>query len=63
MRRATNLNDNKTLILHPASTIFAEYSEEEKAVMAIKPTMLRLSVDIEDYDDILEDLQRGIDIL
>ena len=31
--------------------------------MAIKPTMLRLSVDIEDYDDILEDLQRGIDIL
>lgn len=63
IRRATNINDNKTLILHPASTIFAEYSEEEKAVMAIRPTMLRLSVGIEDHDDILEDLQRGLDSL
>jgi len=29
IRRATNINDNKTLVLHPSSTIFAEYSEEE----------------------------------
>jgi O-acetylhomoserine (thiol)-lyase len=63
IRRATNINDNKTLILHPASTIFAEYSEEEKAVMAIRPTMLRLSVGIEDHEDLTEDLQRGLDSL
>lgn len=63
IRRATNINDNKTLILHPASTIFAEYSEAEKAAMGIRPTMLRLSVGIEDHDDILEDLQRGLDSL
>ena len=61
IRRATNINDNKTLILHPASTIFAEYSVEERAVMAIRPTMLRLSVGIEDHGDIVEDLQRGLD--
>ena len=63
IRRATNINDNKTLILHPASTIFAEYSDEEKVVMGIRPTMLRLSVGIEDLEDILEDLQRGLDSL
>ncbi len=63
IRRATNINDNKTLILHPASTIFAEYNEEEKAVMDIRPTMLRLSVGIEDHDDIVKDLQRGLDSL
>ena len=63
IRRATNINDNKTLILHPASTIFAEYSEEEKAVMGIRPTMLRLSVGIEDHEDLLEDLQRGLESL
>ena len=61
IRRATNINDNKTLILHPASTIFAEYSEEERIVMAIRPTMLRLSVGIEDYDDLIDDLERGLD--
>lgn len=63
IRRATNINDNKSLILHPASTIFAEYSETEQRDMAIRPTMLRLSVGIEDQEDILEDLQRGLDSL
>lgn len=63
IRRATNINDNKTLILHPASTIVAEYSEEEKISMGIRPTMLRLSVGIEDLEDLLEDLQRGFELL
>jgi O-acetylhomoserine (thiol)-lyase len=60
VRRATNINDNKTLILHPASTIFAEFSEDEKRAMSVSSTMLRLSAGIEDYDDLLEDLQRGV---
>ncbi len=59
VRRATNINDNKSLILHPASTIFAEYSDEEKKRMAIRPTMLRLSAGIEDYEDLIIDLQKG----
>ncbi|MEJ2691363.1 MAG: PLP-dependent transferase [Deltaproteobacteria bacterium] len=63
IRRATNVNDNKTLILHPASTIFAEYPEEEKVTMGIRPTTLRLSVGIEDQDDLLDDLQRGLELL
>jgi O-acetylhomoserine (thiol)-lyase len=63
IRRATNINDNKTLILHPASTIFAEYSAAEKDDMGLRPTMLRLSVGIEDHEDLLDDLQRGLETL
>ena len=60
VRRATNIHDNKTLILHPASTIFCEYSAEEKAKMEVSENLLRLSVGIEDPEDILEDLTAAI---
>jgi O-acetylhomoserine (thiol)-lyase len=60
VRRATNINDNKTLIIHPASTIFCEYSTEDKVSMGVRDTMLRLSVGIEDVEDILEDIGRGL---
>ncbi|NOX26418.1 MAG: O-acetylhomoserine aminocarboxypropyltransferase/cysteine synthase [Deltaproteobacteria bacterium] len=63
IKRATNINDNKTLILHPASTIFVEYGEAEKTAMGLRSTMLRLSVGIEDYEDLLDDLQRGLKTL
>ncbi len=63
VRRATNINDNKTLILHPFSTIFAEYSDGEKEAMGVLPTMLRLSVGIEDIDDLYEDMSRGLQSL
>ncbi len=56
VRRATNIHDNKTLILHPASTIFCEYSLDEKAGMEVGEDLMRLSVGIEDAADILEDL-------
>jgi O-acetylhomoserine (thiol)-lyase len=60
VRRATNINDNKTLVLHPASTIFCEYSAEEKSAMGVSDSMLRLAVGIEDVEDIIEDLERGL---
>jgi O-acetylhomoserine (thiol)-lyase len=63
IRRATNINDNKTLILHPASTIFTEYPEEEKLAMGVRPNMLRLSVGIEDYEDLIDDLEEGFKAL
>ncbi len=56
IRRATNLNDNKSLIIHPWTTIYAEYSDEMKKKMGLRDTMLRLSVGIEDIDDLIEDL-------
>jgi O-acetylhomoserine (thiol)-lyase len=63
VRRATNINDNKTLVLHPASTIFCEYSAEQKAAMGVSDSMLRLSVGIEDVEDVIEDLERGLAVL
>jgi O-acetylhomoserine (thiol)-lyase len=60
VRRATNINDNKTLALHPASTIYCEYSAEEKAAMGVSDSMLRLAVGIEEVEDIIEDLERGL---
>jgi O-acetylhomoserine (thiol)-lyase len=60
VRRATNINDNKSLILHPASTIYCEYSPPAQREMGVSDSMLRFSVGIEDLDDIIEDLERGL---
>ncbi|MDR1453751.1 MAG: aminotransferase class I/II-fold pyridoxal phosphate-dependent enzyme [Candidatus Margulisbacteria bacterium] len=61
IRRATNLNDNKTLIIHPASTIFSEYSAEQKTAMGVPETLIRLAVGIEDLADLQEDLQQALE--
>ncbi len=60
IRRATNLNDNKTLIIHPASTIFGEYSPELKKQMGVSETMVRLSVGIEDKMDLIKDIDNAM---
>ncbi len=59
VRRATNLNDNKTLVIHPCSTIYSEFEIEEKVQMDVRDTMLRLSVGIEDVEDLIEDFQQA----
>jgi O-acetylhomoserine (thiol)-lyase len=61
IRRATNLNDNKTLIIHPHSTIYAEFSEKERAEAGIKDTMMRLSVGIENIEDLIADIEQALE--
>ena len=60
IKRATNVNDNKTLILHPASTIFCEYPDEVLNDIGVRQTMIRLSAGIEDLEDLRNDLERGL---
>ena len=60
IRRATNLNDNKTLIIHPYSTIYVEFTPEQRANMGIRPTMMRLSVGIEGIEDLIEDIEQAL---
>ncbi len=60
IRRATNINDNKSLILHPASTIFSEFQPADRASMGVPDSMLRLSVGIEDLDDLVADLDQAL---
>lgn len=61
IHRATNLHDNKSLIIHPSSTIYSEYNLEEQATIGVTDTMIRLSVGIENIEDIVADLQQAFD--
>lgn len=49
--------DARTAVLHPASSTHRQMSDEELRVAGISPTMVRLSVGIENIEDILEDLE------
>jgi O-acetylhomoserine (thiol)-lyase len=60
IRRATNMNDNKSLIIHPWSTIFSEYPESIRLEMDVRDTLLRLSVGIEDVDDLIADIAQAL---
>ena len=61
IRRATNLNDNKSLIIHPYSTIYNEFSEEERKAAGIRNTMMRLSVGIENVEDLIGDILQALE--
>lgn len=61
IKRATNLNDNKSLIIHPHSTIYAEFSEQERKEAGIRDTMMRLSVGIENIEDLIADIEQALD--
>ncbi|WP_435073981.1 O-acetylhomoserine aminocarboxypropyltransferase/cysteine synthase family protein [Halorubrum sp. HHNYT27] len=55
-----NIGDAKTLIIHPASTTHAQMDETQQRLAGVFPDMLRLSVGIEDSDDVIADLDRGL---
>ncbi len=61
IRRATNLFDNKTLIIHPESTIYGTFSPEMKEIMGIEDNLLRLSVGLEDVEDLKNDILQAFD--
>lgn len=54
----THIGDVRSLVLHPASTSHAYRTEEERSALGIRPGTLRLSIGIEDVDDLIGDLSR-----
>lgn len=60
IHRATNLFDNRSLAIHPYSTIFGNLSPAEKKSMDVRPTTIRLSIGLEDPDDLKEDLKQAL---
>jgi O-acetylhomoserine (thiol)-lyase len=56
-----NVGDAKTLVIHPASTTHQQLTEEEQAAAGVTPDMVRLSVGIEDVDDVVADLEQAIE--
>jgi O-succinylhomoserine sulfhydrylase len=57
---SNNLGDSRSLMTHPASTTHASLSDEVKADMGITEGMLRLSVGLEDPDDVIDDFDRAL---
>lgn len=55
-----NVGDAKTLIIHPASTTHSQLSDEAKATAGAVPGLLRVSVGIENIDDIKADLEQAL---
>jgi O-acetylhomoserine (thiol)-lyase len=60
IRRATNLFDNKTLVIHPESTIFGTFPPETKKMMGIEDSLVRFSVGLEDSEDLQQDIDAGL---
>lgn len=59
----TNLGDTKTTIAHPASTSHGRLSAEARASAGISDSLIRVSVGLEDIEDIKKDLARGLALI
>ncbi|MBQ7539652.1 MAG: O-acetylhomoserine aminocarboxypropyltransferase/cysteine synthase [Bacteroidaceae bacterium] len=57
----THVADTRTCVLHPASHTHRQLSDEQLREAGIAPDLIRLSVGIEDIDDILDDLRQALD--
>jgi O-acetylhomoserine (thiol)-lyase len=55
-----NIGDAKTLVIHPASTTHAQLTEQQLVEAGVLPGLVRLSVGIEDADDIVYDLDQAL---
>ncbi len=54
-----NIGDVRSLVIHPASTTHSQLSEKDLATTGVTPGLVRLSVGLETYEDIIADLQKG----
>jgi O-succinylhomoserine sulfhydrylase len=55
------LGDTRSIATHPASTTHSKLNDMERAQIGISPGSIRISVGLEDIDDILEDLTQALD--
>jgi O-acetylhomoserine (thiol)-lyase len=60
IKRATNIYDNKTLILHPASTIYCDFDRDKREGMGVSDLCIRLSLGIEDIEDLKNDIIQAL---
>ena len=57
---ATNIGDTRTLVIHPASTIYAHSNEKQKQSAGVYEDSIRISVGIEDIEDLIADFGQAI---
>ena len=58
-----NIGDTKSLIIHPASTTHQQLDEEAQKATGVTPDLIRLSVGLEDVNDLIEDLENAFALL
>ena len=57
---APNLGDTRSLVIHPASTTHSKLNSQQLKSAGISDTLVRLSVGLEDYDDLKSDLDQAL---
>ncbi len=57
---ASNIGDTRTLVIHPASTIYINSSEDEKVSAGVFDDLIRISVGLEDIEDLIADFKNAI---
>lgn len=60
IHRASNLFDNRSLAIHTASTIFGPFSGSQRRAMDVYDTTIRLSIGLENVDDLYEDIVQAV---
>jgi O-acetylhomoserine (thiol)-lyase len=55
-----NIGDTRSLIIHPASTTHRQLTDEQKTAAGAGPDVVRLSIGIEDKEDIIADLEEAL---
>ena len=55
-----NIGDSKSLVIHPASTTHQQLTPAEQAATGVSPDYIRLSIGIEDIEDIIADLDQAL---
>lgn len=56
-----NIGDVRSLVIHPASTTHSQGGDEDRALSGVTPGLVRLSVGLENIDDIIADLEKGFE--
>ena len=57
----SNLGDTRSLIIHPASTVHRQLTEEQQKNAGLAPNVIRLSIGIEDPKDLINDLRHALE--
>ena len=61
IKSVIHLGDSRTCVLHPASTTHRQLTEEEQIKAGVLPEAIRINVGIENIEDILNDIKRGLE--
>lgn len=62
IKRATNLFDNKSLAIHPYSTIYGNFTKEARTIMHVSDKTIRISVGLEEVESLFQDIAQAMDV-